>query len=161
MSKTSGSRIALYVILAIVAIILLGGIILTAFVYRFLKSPEGKGFTSTIGKLSEIEMAAPQLIDATERYVNEKGDFPNSIDDLADYLPPKVVEVAKTSFTYTKPSKDDPPDTIIFTTADMPMLMGAVVRIEITKDLNARQVQTMPLEGVRRRQSPPKGTIQL
>jgi hypothetical protein len=151
MSKASSSKVALWVALGILGLIVLGGIVMAILVFSFMRSDQGQKFGDTIGKLQRLERLAPELVSGMEKYLEANDAFPDEFADLRGTLDGETYKVAGELFTYTKPDDDDPDSAVILHTEDMDMIMGGKVRVEILKDMSAQQVQTMPLQssGVR------------
>lgn len=145
MSQTSGSKVALWVAIGILGLIVLGGIALFAVVFTFMRSEEGQKFTGTIGTLQRVENVAPDIVDAFETYIAANKAFPERLDELKNSMTPSAYEVCQELFTYRRPADDDPDTTPILWTDDMDMMMGGKIRFEILKNFKAQQVQTMPL----------------
>jgi hypothetical protein len=79
-------------------------------------------------------------------YESRNGELPESLSQLADYgVSKEALNQAESALTYTRPDKDAPPDTVILQTKQMDFIEGATMKIEVTKDLNARQITTAPL----------------
>jgi hypothetical protein len=142
---SSGSKVALWVALGILGLIVLGVIILGIIVFSFMRSTEGKNFTSTISKLAEISEIAPDIADAIGAYTKANGKFPARLEDLQPTLDAGTYKAMVDNFKYTPPADADPPDKVILTTEDWPSLMGATLRLEVTRDFTCRQVQITPM----------------
>lgn len=145
MSRNTGSKVALWVAIGILGLIVLGGIALFAVVFMFMRSEEGQKFTGTIGTLQRVERVAPDIVEAFKAYIDSHKTFPESIEELKGSMPASSYEVCKELFTYRRPASEDPDTTPILWTPDMDMMMGGKVRVEILKNFTARQVQTMPI----------------
>jgi len=135
-----------WISLGCIGIVAILGVILIAFTVNFLKSPEGKKLTSGIARTKELANALPEVAGGFQKYVTEKGDFPDSLDDLQGYIGPGAFQTVKDQMTYTKPAKDAPPETIILTTGMDDFIKGAKLGIVMQKNGEFFQMQKTPLK---------------
>ena len=140
------SKVGLIIVLVIIGLVVAGGIAFMVIVSNFLKSAEGHKLFSGISKTVQIESVLPHIEKAFETYEAQKGDFPNSLDELTAYgATEKDLATIKQSLKYTKPAKNAPDDTVIMDSGKIDFFQGGEMRIQVTKNLKAWQVQRTPL----------------
>lgn len=148
------SRVGLYILLAVIGVIVAGGIAFLVLISNYMNSPEGKKLISGVSKTIEVTTAVVPVVDALRSYVRTKGDFPKSLDELSQFgASPGDIDTVKAVSVYKKPAKNAPDDTVVLKTNRTEFMQEAVTYIEVTKDLQARQVQVTPLEKRRRGRS--------
>lgn len=136
----------IWVSLGCIGITAILGIIVIVFTMRFINSPEGKRFTEGIQRTQTLAKALPEIASGMKKYVDEKGDFPEKLDDLVGYVPPGSLDSAKTEMKYTKPAMDAPPTTPVLTTGAVDFMQGATQEIVLQKDFQYFQVTKAPMD---------------
>jgi hypothetical protein len=149
------NRVALYVALAIVALILIGIIVFAIWIKNFLGSPEGQKLQQGIRTVASAEQITPKIVTAIELYLQKNEDFPPDLDALKDYISePSVINESKNLFIYSPPKPEDSDDTVILTTKPIDFIQGSTMKIEVYKNLDAKQITIAPLESMKKQRTP-------
>jgi hypothetical protein len=135
----------IWISLGCIGLVAILGIVLIVFTMNFLRSDEGKQFTSGIQRTQTLARSLPEISAGMEKYVAEKGDFPATLDELAGYVGAEELEKIKAEMTYTKPAKDAPPETVVLTTGMLEFMQGSKQEIFLQKDFEFFQATKQPL----------------
>lgn len=151
------NRVALYVALAIVALILIGIIVFALWVKNFLGSPEGQRLQQGIKTVASAEQVTPKIVAAFELYLQKNNDFPPDLDALKDYVSEQsVLNDSKNLFIYSPPKPEDGEDKVILTTKPIDFIQGSTMKVEVYKNLDAKQITIAPLESMKSKQKSPQ-----
>ncbi len=147
------SKVGLIIVLVIIGLVVAGGIGLMVIVSSFLRSDEGHKLMGGISTTARVGGALPSIQRAFEAYAAAKnGDFPKTLDELKAYgANGKDLETVKQSMKYTKPPAGAPDDTVILDSGKIDFVENAEMRIQMTKNLKAWQMQRTPLDHKRGR----------
>ena len=135
-----------WVSLGCIGIVAILGIIVIVFTSRLLKSPEFQSMKSAMEKTESLAPSVREAATGLQKYVSEKGDFPENVDQLKGYMPDISLGRIKTEMKYLKPAKNAPPETIVMTTGSFDLMSGATQEIVIQKDFKYMQLTRSPLE---------------
>lgn len=140
----------LIIALVMIGLIVIGAIGFTIFIRNFLNSPEGMRMKAAIGTSQRLETALPNVVDALEKYTNEKKAWPESLDEVATYgATAESLSVVKELMKYKKPANDAPDDTVILDSGKLDFIRGSEMHVQVTKDFKSYQITKAPLDGSR------------
>jgi hypothetical protein len=136
----------IWVSLGCIGIVAILGVILIVATRNFLSSDEGKQFMAGMDRTQDYKEVLPIVASGMQKYVTEKGDFPENLDALSGYVESVTLAKVKKEMKYTKPAKDAPAETVVLTTGEHNLIKGSTQEIVLTKDFQMRQRMDTPLE---------------
>lgn len=146
MSRSTGSRVWLWVGVGCAALVILAVIAVGVFVANLFRNPEVRSLIGEMTSLDKAEQFVPVIRDAIKKHTAEKGEFPENLEALSPYLAPEEMKAATEVFTYERPEADAPDDQVILQSRKFKMPGGGEAQIIIQKDLQGYIITKSPLE---------------